>query len=102
MEQTFNYRVYPTEDVAREARRHINICREVYNHALGLYDSAPNDDKPTYTQLQNKLPTGTDANDDSSFRVLPAKRVCRGNLDRLSDESDNVVETGSHGSPDPW
>ena len=51
MEQTFKYRVYPTEDVASEARRHINICREVYNHALGLYDSAPPGYKPTYTQL---------------------------------------------------
>ncbi len=56
VEQTFKYRVYPTADIASEARRHINICREVYNHALGLYDSAPDDDKPTYTQLQNKLP----------------------------------------------
>ncbi|TKX63005.1 hypothetical protein EXE48_04455 [Halorubrum sp. ASP1] len=51
MEQTFKYRVYPTESVASEARRHINICREVYNHALRIYDSAPNGDKPTYTQL---------------------------------------------------
>ncbi|WP_205742986.1 helix-turn-helix domain-containing protein, partial [Halalkalirubrum salinum] len=57
MEQTFKYRVYMTDGVASEARRHINICREVYNHALGLYDSAPDGDKPTYTQLQNKLPT---------------------------------------------
>jgi putative transposase len=56
VEQTFKYRVYPDEDVASEARRHINICREVYNHALGVYDSAPDGDKPTYTQLQNKLP----------------------------------------------
>jgi len=56
VEQTFKYRVYPTEDVASEARRHINICREVYNHALGRYDSAPDGEKPTYTRLQNKLP----------------------------------------------
>jgi len=56
VEQTFKYRVYPADSVASEARRHINICREVYNHALGLYDSAPDGDKPTYTQLQNKLP----------------------------------------------
>jgi len=56
VEQTFKYRVYPTGTVASEARRHINICREVYNHALGLYDSAPDGDKPSYTRLQNKLP----------------------------------------------
>ena len=56
MEQTYKYRAYPIDDVASEARRHINICREVYNHALRLYNSAPDGDKPTYTQLQNKLP----------------------------------------------
>jgi putative transposase len=56
VEQTYKYQGSPGEDVAREARGHINIRREVYNHALGLYDSAPNGDKPTYTKLQNKLP----------------------------------------------
>lgn len=56
MEQTYKYRAYPTTDVANEARRHIDICRQVYNHALGLYTAAPDDEKPTYTTLQNKLP----------------------------------------------
>ena len=39
------------------------------------------------TPAETALPTGADVNDNSSFRVVPAKRV---------------VETGSHGSPDPW
>ncbi len=39
------------------------------------------------TPAETALPTGASASDDSSFRVVPAKRV---------------VETGSHGSPDPW
>ena len=39
------------------------------------------------TPAETALPTGADENDNSSFRVVPAKRV---------------VETGSHGSPDPW
>lgn len=56
MEQTYKYRVYPTDEVTAEARRHIDICRQVYNHALGKYDSAPDDDKPSYTTLQNRLP----------------------------------------------
>ena len=43
---------YPTTNVATEVRRHINICREVYNTALRLYNSAPDGDKPTYIQLQ--------------------------------------------------
>jgi putative transposase len=56
VEQTYKYRAYPTADVANDARRHIDICRQVYNHALGLYNAAPADEKPSYTTLQNKLP----------------------------------------------
>lgn len=57
MEQTYKYRVYPSEEAANEARRHINICRQVYNHSLGQYRAAPDDGKPSYTTLQNRLPT---------------------------------------------
>jgi putative transposase len=39
------------------------------------------------TPAETALPVGADVNDESSFCVVPAKRV---------------VETGSHGSPDPW
>lgn len=54
--QTYKYRAYPTDEVAEEARRQINLCRQVYNHALGLYHAAPDNDKPSYTELQNQLP----------------------------------------------
>ncbi|MFA9427315.1 hypothetical protein [Natronorubrum sp. A-ect3] len=47
----------------------------------GLRKSADDFRAPAETAL----PTGASVNDDSSFRVVPAKRVCRGNLDRLSD-----------------
>lgn len=56
MEQTYKYRVYPSQEMARKARRHIDICRQVYNHALGQYRTAPEGNKPTYTDLQNQLP----------------------------------------------
>jgi hypothetical protein len=39
------------------------------------------------TPAETAFPTGVSENDKSSFRVVPAKRV---------------VETESHGSPDPW
>ena len=39
------------------------------------------------TPAKTALPTGADESDNSSFRVVPAKRV---------------VETGSHGPPRPW
>jgi putative transposase len=56
VEQTYKYRAYPADEVATKARDHVDICRQVYNHALGLYNAAPNGDKPSYTTLQNKLP----------------------------------------------
>jgi hypothetical protein len=39
------------------------------------------------TPVETAFPPGASERDDSSFRVVPGK--C-------------VVETGSHGSPDPW
>lgn len=56
MVQTFKYRAYPSDEIADEARHHIDLCRQLYNHALGIYQSAPDDDKPSYNELQNKLP----------------------------------------------
>jgi putative transposase len=56
MKQTYKYRATLSEEVASEARRHIDICRQVYNHALGLYTAASDGEKPSYTTLQNKLP----------------------------------------------
>lgn len=60
MEQTYKYRVYPSREVAEEAREHIDICRQVYNHALGQYRAAPDGEKPSYTRLQNCLPEWKD------------------------------------------
>lgn len=56
VEQTYKYRAYVPDAMAQTVRSHINICREVYNHALGIYDAAPDDDKSNYTTLQNRLP----------------------------------------------
>lgn len=58
MEPTFKYRAYPeTEEDEESALYQINLNREVYNHALTqYYNPAPDNDKPTYTTLQNKLP----------------------------------------------
>lgn len=52
----YQYRAYLSDEVAQEARNHIDLCRQLYNHALGVYQSAPDDDKPTYIDLQNRIP----------------------------------------------
>lgn len=56
MELSYRYRAYLTADQEAAALEQIDLCRQVYNHALNRYREAPDGNKPTYTQLQNKLP----------------------------------------------
>ena len=58
VEESFQYDAEP-EDVttAESAWSDIQICREVYNHALTQeYRPAPEHNKPSYNTMQNKLP----------------------------------------------
>lgn len=56
MEPSYRYRAYLTPEQEATALEKINLCRQVTNHALKQYKAAPDNDKPTYTHLQNKLP----------------------------------------------
>ena len=58
VEEAFKYAATPEDtSTAESAWRAIQTCREVYNHALTQeYKSAPDDNKPSYTAMQNKLP----------------------------------------------
>jgi len=62
VEETFKYAATPDDDeTATAAWNDIQTCREVYNHALTQeYRPRPDSDKPSYTEMQNKLtgPTG--------------------------------------------
>ena len=62
VEETFKYAATPDcGETAAASWTHIQTCREVYNHALTQeYRPRPGYDKPSYTEMQNKLtgPTG--------------------------------------------
>ncbi|QKY22267.1 IS200/IS605 family element transposase accessory protein TnpB (plasmid) [Halolamina sp. CBA1230] len=60
VEETFKYAATPEDaETATAAWHDIQTCREVYNHALTQeYRPRPDYDKPSYTEMQNKL-TGT-------------------------------------------
>jgi len=62
VEETFKYAATPDDDAtATTAWDAIQTCREVYNHALTQeYRPRSDYDKPSYTEMQNKLigPTG--------------------------------------------
>jgi len=76
-----------------EADRDANASYNIQKHGLeelGIeydVDAVVGLGETESTPAETALPTGADVNDELSFRVVPAKRV---------------VETGSHGSPDPW
>ena len=57
VEETFKYAATPDDDAtATAAWNDIQTCREVYNHALTQeYRPRSAGDKPSYTELQNKL-----------------------------------------------
>ena len=58
VEETFKYAATPaSSEVATAAWEAIQTCREVYNHALTQeYRPHPENSKPSYTSMQNKLP----------------------------------------------
>ncbi|MFH5801605.1 RNA-guided endonuclease InsQ/TnpB family protein [Haladaptatus sp. CMAA 1911] len=55
MDVTLRCRAYPDEDVASEAWRHIEIHRQIRNHAVRDYYRAPRNDRPTAYDQHRKL-----------------------------------------------
>ena len=56
MDITLRFRAYPDEGVASEAWRHIDIHRQIRNHAVRDYCRADWNDRPTKHEQVNKLP----------------------------------------------
>ena len=55
MEHSHRYRAYPNDEVAATAEHHIDVHRQLYNHVRWDYEQAPEDDKPTEYDQNNKL-----------------------------------------------
>jgi len=55
MNITLRFRAYPDEDTASEAWRHIDIHRQIRNHAVRDYYRSPRDDKPSAYDQQRRL-----------------------------------------------
>jgi putative transposase len=56
MDYTLRFRAYPDEDTASEAWRHIEIHRQIRNHAVRDYYRADYNDRPSKYDQINKLP----------------------------------------------
>ncbi|NKE38037.1 IS200/IS605 family element transposase accessory protein TnpB [Natronococcus sp. JC468] len=55
MDLTLRFRAYPDDDTASEAWRHINIHRQIRNHAVRDYYRAPRNDRPSAYDQHRKL-----------------------------------------------
>jgi len=56
MEHSHRYHAYPTQAVAEGLEHHLNVHRQLYNHVKWDYEQAPEDDKPSEYDQNNKLP----------------------------------------------
>lgn len=55
MDLTLRFRAYPDDDTASEAWRHIEIHRQIRNHAVRNYYRAPRDDRPSAYDQHREL-----------------------------------------------
>ncbi|THE63402.1 transposase [Salinadaptatus halalkaliphilus] len=97
MNYNYRYRIEPSEAVQVELERHIDTCRQLYNHFL--YELRNIDEYLSYTAMQNMLPDLKDWWDDlndvySKVLQIVARRVSD-NLDRLKDQKDNGRKVGT-------
>ena len=96
MNYNYRYRIEPSEAVKAELERHIDTCRQLYNHFL--YELRNTDEYLSYTAMQNMLPGLKDWWDDlndvySKVLQMVARRVSA-NLDRLKEKKNNGYKVG--------
>ncbi|SDG18801.1 putative transposase [Halorubrum xinjiangense] len=56
MEHSHRYHAYPTQEVAAGLELHLDVHRQLYNHVRWDYEQAPEDNKPSEYDQNNKLP----------------------------------------------
>ena len=55
MQYNYKYRLTPSEAIRKELQRHIDVCRQLYNHCL--YELNESDDGiPAQYDVQGQLP----------------------------------------------
>jgi putative transposase len=96
MNYNYRYRIEPSEAIEDALERHIDTCRQLYNHFL--YELNNTDEYLSYTAMQNMLPDLKDWWDDlsdvySKVLQMVARRVSD-NLDRLKEKKDSGYNVG--------
>lgn len=96
MNYSYRYRIEPSDDVQTELVRHIDICRQLYNHFL--FELRNTDEYLSYTAMQNMIPDLKDWWDElnevySKVLQMVARRVSS-NLERLGEAKERRQKAG--------
>jgi len=96
MNYNYRYRIEPSEAIEAELERHIDTCRQLYNHFL--YELRTTDEYLSYTTIQNMLPGLKDwwveLNDVYSKVLQMVVRRVSDNLERLKEKKENGRNVG--------
>ena len=98
MKHTLRFRAYLPDDVASEAWRHIDILRQIRNHAVRDYYSSDYNDRPSDYDQQNKLTEWADRwptfAEPSQHAAQQAIGQIHSDLETLSERRDNGYDVG--------
>jgi len=90
---TLKYRLYPSKNQEKELERHIDICRQLYNHLL---EQVKNDPFLSKTEQQNTLPglkkEWPELNDVYSKTLQMVNHRLHSNISRLEEDRGNRPE----------
>ena len=98
MKHTLRFRAYLPDDVASEAWRHIDILRQIRNHAVRDYYSSDYSDRPSNYDQHNKLTEWTDRwptfAEPSQHAAQQAIGQIHSDLETLSARQNNGYDVG--------
>ncbi|KDE57475.1 transposase [Halostagnicola sp. A56] len=98
MDITLRFRAYLLDDVAREAWRHIDILRQIRNHAVRDYYDADYNDKPSDYDQHKKFSDWKQQwpvfSDPSAHAAQQAISQIHDDLDGLKEKRDNGYDVG--------
>ena len=98
MEYSHRYSAYPTQEIAGELERHIDIHRQAYNYTLYEYENVDADNIGSAYNHHNRLPDWKD--EFPVFSAVNSKALQRTvtrfyqNLDGLSEQKQNGRKVG--------
>jgi putative transposase len=93
MKHTLRFRAYLPDDVAGEAWEHIDILRQIRNHAVRDYYNADYNDKPSDSDQHNKL-----KQDQWSPFAEPSRRAAQQAISQIHDDQETLQERRDEGS----